>query len=285
MLIVVCCKLELCHSRPRRMKNRAIQYREYKPTAELQGYVECYWTGTPDPLVPDADGIHRVLPDGCIDIVVEFDLCAGEDGEHMVPGFADKAAVVGTMSRPLIVNSARRTCFLGARFRPGKAIAILGGSAGELTNVSIPLGEIWNHNAGGNFEDELTDQRTIASKVRVVERVLLNKLGRKKDDDPYVGALVDLIVRERGAVSVEALSEFAGISRQHIARKFDRYVGISPKLFSRVMRFQDLMTTIREAPHIDWASTALDLGYYDQAHMISDFKEFSGQTPLSFLTE
>jgi AraC-like DNA-binding protein len=267
------------------MKNRAIQYREYIPTAALQGYVDCYWTGTPDPGVPDADGIHRVLPDGCIDIVVEFDVCAGEDGEHIVPGFADKAAVVGTMSRPLIVNSARRTCFLGTRFRPGMAIALLGGSAGELTDQSIRIGEVWSQNAGGDFEDRLTDQPTITAKIRLVEGVLLEKLGRKKDDDPYVGPLVDLIVRERGGVSVEALSEFAGISRQHIARKFDRYVGISPKLFSRVMRFQDLMTTIRGARNIDWASTALDLGYYDQAHMISDFKEFSGQTPASFLID
>jgi len=267
------------------MKNRAIQYREYKPTTTLQAYVECYWTGTPDPGVPDAEGVHRVLPDGCIDIVVEFDLCPGEDGEPIVPGFADKAAVVGAMSRPLIVNSGRRTCFLGVRFRPGKAISILGGSAGELTDLSIPLGEIWNQNAGGDFENELTDRRTIASKIGLVERVLLDKLCRKRDDDPYVGALIDLIVRKRGAVSIEGLSEFAGISRQHIARKFDRYVGISPKLFSRVMRFQDLMTTIRAGRNIDWASTALDLGYYDQAHMISDFKEFSGKTPALFLIE
>jgi len=260
----------------------------------LQPYVECYWTGTPEPGVSKDKSTHRVLPDGCIDIVVEFDQCEGEEGGLILPsfagfagfpGFPDKASMVGTMSRPLIVNSARRNSFLGARFKPGKAISILGGSAGELTDQSIPLGEIWNHSVGRDFVDELTDQRSIAAKVKLVERVLLDKLVCKRDDDPYIGALVDHIVGKRGAVSIEALSEFAGISRQHIARKFDRYVGISPKLFSRIMRFQDLMNTIRAAHNIDWASIALDLGYYDQAHMISDFKEFSGQTPGSFLIE
>ena len=181
------------------MNNGAIRYREYRPSMALQPYVECYWTGTPEPGVPNDKSTHRVLPDGCIDIVVEFDQCEGEEDGLILPSFADRASVVGTMSRPLIVNSARSTCFLGARFKPGKAIGLVGGSAGELTDQSIPVSEIWNRNSSYDFEDELTDQRTIAAKVKLVERVLLDKLVRKKDDDPYVGALVDHIVGKRGA--------------------------------------------------------------------------------------
>jgi AraC-like DNA-binding protein len=117
----------------------------------------------------------------------------------------------------------------------------------------------------------------------LLEAALIDRLKLKKDDDPYVEPLIGLILQRRGSVPIEALSGFAGITRQHVARKFDRYVGVSPKLFCRVVRFQDLMKTIRLAGEADWAATALDLGYYDQAHMISDFKEFSGTTPTSLV--
>jgi AraC-like DNA-binding protein len=237
---------------------------------------------TPDPARPDWQEVRRVLPDGCIDIVVEFDGGTDEAGGRIVPCSADRLSVVGTMSRPLIVN-APNSCFLGVRFKPGKAIGFLGVSAGELTDQSIPLSQLWSHIAD-RFEGDLTDQPTVAAKLALMDALLLDRLKVNNDDDLYVEALVDLIQRRQGAVSIQTLSEFAGISRQHIARKFDRYLGISPKLFSRIVRFQDLIKKIRLSPSVDWATTALDLGYYDQAHMISDFKEFSGQTPASFAT-
>jgi AraC-like DNA-binding protein len=234
-------------------------------------------------MCPGGEDVHRVVPDGCIDIVVEFDRCTGEGGQRVAASSADRSSVVGTMSRPLIVD-ARSSCFLGVRFKPGKAIGFLGASAGELTDQSIPLGEFWSRNAG-MFELELTEQPTIAAKLALIETVLVDKLKLKKDDDVYVEALVDLIRRQQGAVSIQTLSEFAGISRQHVARKFARYVGISPKLFCRVVRFQHMLARIKLARDVDWAATALDLGYYDQAHMILDFKEFSGRTPAAFLVE
>ena len=110
-----------------------------------------------------------------------------------------------------------------------------------------------------------------------------NRRPNSNTEDPYIQPIIRFVLDRRGAVSVQSLSVLAGISRQHIARKFDHYVGISPKLFCRVVRFQNMMRSVASLGNVDWASAALDLGYYDQAHMISDFKEFSGLTPASFL--
>jgi len=263
------------------MQNPPIQYREYKPGPALQPFIECYWAGTPGPAGNGPEEFHRVVPDGCIDILVEFDLSPGETGGRVVPAFADRTSVVGTMSRPLIVTPGPAACFLGVRFKPGKAMGFLGASAGELTDQSIPLTQFWGRESGC-LEAQLTERHDIGTKLALLETTLLGKLERKKDEDPYVEALVGMILGRRGAVSIGALSQFAGISRQHVARKFDRHVGISPKLFCRIMRFQELMRTIRLGSDTDWATTALELGYYDQAHMISEFKEFSGLTPTLF---
>jgi len=264
------------------MQKMAIWYREYNTSPALSPDIECYWARTADPMCAGGQDTHRVVPDGCIDIVVEFDGCAVEAGGRIMTAFDDRASVVGAMSRPLIVNAAPGTSFLGVRFKPGKATQFLGVTAGDLTDQSIPLGEIWRRD-DARVEARLTERQGIGRKLALLETALLERLKYKKDDDPYIGRLVRLILDRRGAVSIEALSEYAGISRQHVARKFDQHVGISPKLFCRIMRFQDLMTTIRRSGKVDWATTALDFGYYDQAHMISDFKEFCGLTPASFV--
>jgi|SRR5262245_21738966 len=263
------------------LMQKVVRYREYSPSPALSPFVECYWARTVDPMCAGGQDPHRVVPDGCIDILVEFDGRAVEAGTRISAGFGDRASVVGTMSRPLIVNAAPATCFIGVRFKPGKATQFLGVTAGELTDRSIPLEEIWTRD-GSKLEAKLTGLQGTRGKFALLEGELLERLKRKETDDPYVEGLVRVILDRRGAVSIEALSEYAGISRQHMARKFAQYVGISPKLFCRIMRFQDLMATIRLARKIDWATTALDFGYYDQAHMISDFKEFCGLTPASF---
>jgi AraC-like DNA-binding protein len=263
------------------MEAAGIQYREYSPCPALRPYVQCYWAGSTDAMSSGPDRVHRVVPDGCIDILVEFSYRTADTGQPTVPRFGDRTSIVGTMSRPLIVTAPDPTCFIGVRFKPGKATGFLGVSAGELTDQSIALSEVWRRDVY-RLEDGLTDRHTIGQKLAFLEAALLERLKLKKDDDPYVEPLVGLILQRRGAVAIEALSEFAGISRQHVARKFDRYVGITPKLFCRVVRFQDLMKTIRLTDKVDWATTALDFGYYDQAHMISEFKKFSGLTPASF---
>ena len=260
-----------------------MEYREYSPSPALQPFVQCYWAGTPQSRGGDQNGVHRVVPDGCIDILVRFDASTAEGAKPSRPRFADRALVVGTMSRPLIVSEADNTCFLGVRFKPGKAIGFLGVPAGELTDQSIALGDVWTRD-GNRLESRLADLRGIGPRLALLEAALLERLDRKRAEDPYLEALVDLILRRQGSVSIAALSKFAGLSRQHVARKFDRYIGINPKLFCRVVRFQSLLEAIRLARGVDWAAAALELGYYDQAHMILEFKEFSGLTPATFST-
>jgi len=263
------------------MSSAQIQYREYAPCEELRPYVECYWSGIAHPPESTSATAHRVVPDGCIDIVFEFKGPLGKDPSRL-PRSIESSMVVGTMSRPLIVTAPGEIQFLGVRFKPGKAHGFFRVAAGELTDFTVPLDDIWGR-IGTNLVSRLAEQHSLRHMIVRLEEELLKRLRSMNTEDPYLQPIIRFILDRRGAVSVESLSTMAGISRQHMARKFDHYVGISPKLFCRVMRFQNMMKNVRSLGSVDWASAALDLGYYDQAHMISDFKEFSGLTPASFL--
>ncbi|HEX7829077.1 MAG TPA: helix-turn-helix transcriptional regulator [Thermoanaerobaculia bacterium] len=223
-------------------------YAEIRPTAALQPWVECFWTNRDDAAGPRE---HRVLPDGCADLV--FDLTSGESD------------VVGTMTRPLIITSDAPSDFFGIRFRPGRAAAFLRIPLADITDARVSLGDVLR-----NWPDDLS--------IAGLEAELLRRLD--PDRDRRVDYAVDRIVATGGAIRVEDVADEAGISRQHLARQFRHHVGVSPKMFARVMRFRRVVDALDVAS--DWADVAAKFGYYDQSHLIADFRELAGTTPNAF---
>jgi AraC-like DNA-binding protein len=223
-----------------------VPYREILPGPALQPWVECFWTRTPDA----SPVVHRVLPDGCADLI--FDRAG------------DKAIAVGTMTRPLLVDSGARSDLLGVRFRPGRAAAFLRVPLSELTDARVSLGDLWR---------DVPDAASIAA----LETALLQRLAPERD--ARVDAAIERIVR--GDTRIDAIAKDIGISRQHLARQFQHHVGVSPKTFARVMRFRRLLASLPPDP--DWAGVALEHGYYDQSHLIDEFRELAGATPSAFL--
>ncbi|HET7436066.1 MAG TPA: helix-turn-helix transcriptional regulator [Thermoanaerobaculia bacterium] len=220
-------------------------YREFAPAAALAPWVECFWTRSGDA----SERVVRVLPDGCADLV--FDLTAEE-------GMA-----VGTMTAPLEVRASDHD-FLGVRFRPGRAAAFLRLPLADITDAHLPVRDL--------------HVRDVVS----LETELLRRLARAEVPEPRVDAAVDRIMKSGGAQRVEEIADDIGISRQHLARQFQRHVGVSPKMFARVMRFRRTMESLRSDETIEWADVAVRHGYYDQSHLIAEFRELAGDTPNAF---
>jgi AraC-like DNA-binding protein len=229
-------------------------YREIAPSSALRPWVECFWTRTDDA----PSGPHRVLPDGCADLV--FDLSIGE------------GAAVGTMTKPLVLPPGGPSEFLGVRFRPGRAAAFLRLPLAEITDARVPLGAIWKNWSDGALE--LPPPRLLA----LLETELLRRLDPGRDR--RVDAAVEQIVASGGTLRIEPLANDIGISRQHLARQFLHHVGMSPKTFARVMRFRRVADSV--TPGADWADVALEYGFYDQSHLIAEFRELAGTTPNAF---
>ncbi|MFL6248769.1 MAG: DUF6597 domain-containing transcriptional factor [Thermoanaerobaculia bacterium] len=224
-------------------------YLERQPSPALAPWVECFWTRTESA----PSGEHRILPDGCADLV--FDLTDGE------------SAVVGTMTRPLILPPGGASSMIGVRFNPGRAAAFLRMPLAEITDARVPLRVIWK-----DWSDRAVD-------IAMLETELLRRLDPERDR--RVDAAVARIVAAGGNVRIDPLAREIGISRQHLARQFLHHVGVSPKTFARVMRFRRLTQSL-DARREGWADVALDHGFYDQSHLIAEFRELAGATPDAF---
>lgn len=233
-------------------------YREYTPAPALQPYVACYWTST----APAASS-HRVLPDGCIDIL--FDLSGDK--------YPD-ATVIGTMTRPLLFETSGPVEMVAVRFRPGGAVPFLQLSAHEITDSNAQLTDVWQTD---RLAERIRDEADKTRRVRRLEAALLARLGDCGEYDARVQAAISVL--EQPGLSVEGVAATVDISRQQLTRLFRRHVGVSPKQFARVLRMQRLRSLVRRLSRPDWPAVALAVGYYDQAHMIAECRALAGATP------
>ena len=150
----------------------------------------------------------------------------------------------------------------------------------ELTDRTARLADFWGRVAGELSEQAMEAPRQ-AARVAVLENLLLSRLPRH-EGDRRVNQVVAAVLRSRGTMPVQALACLQGISRQHLKNCFHDWVGTNPKFFSRVVRFRHLLAGLRANPATRWADAAQEFGYYDQAHLISDFREMTRTTPEDY---
>jgi AraC-like DNA-binding protein len=243
-------------------------YREVAPGPTLAQAVECYWSSA---AAAPAGGsiLHRVLPDGCMDLLFDFGAAGG-----------DRATIVGTMSRPLVVTSDGATDLFGIRFRPGGIICFLPLDATELTDDRADLSAV-----AGRLAGELWDRLAEAEPARrpaVAEAALLARLPASGLIDPYVLHCVARLEATRGALPIARLEASTGLSGRQIERKFARHIGLAPKTFARIVRFRSLLSAAWATGPRDWAGLAIDAGYADQPHLVREFGSFAGLSPTAY---
>jgi AraC-like DNA-binding protein len=209
-----------------------------------------------------------------MDVIVSFREAGAEPEAPMA---------VGTMTRALVLDAddAPRS-YVGVRFRPARAAAFLALPASEITDLRVPLGDLW-HDADA-LREALAEGANGLARVRAFDRVLTARLARgaMPDDQRDVDEAVRRIVAAGGSLGITRLAPSLGVSRQHLARRFAQLVGVSPKVFARVVRLGRVVERVRAvAPgeRINWSMLALELGYYDQAHLVDEFREMTGLTP------
>jgi AraC-like DNA-binding protein len=239
-------------------------YAEALPSPALRSLIECYWR-----ITGPADG-HRVLPDGCIDI--------------LLVGDARRAEVVGTMTRAIVASPSMRGA-IGIRFRPGEAARLLPDAPRELTDGDTALADVWT--AAGELEDTLATalgpllQRDLAEVAPRIDSILSHRLAT-------AAGPVDLRVRSASALltsgaSVHETARQIGLSERQLARRFEARVGIAPKLFGRVMRLQRAARALAEGANP--SSAAALAGYADQAHFTRDAQDLAGVSPRTLAKE
>lgn len=251
-----------------------MKYREIPPPPALAQFVECYWmlqsNGSAANLPP-----QRILPDGCVEMIVNF---AEPFAERTANGFARQplSFVAGQMEKPLEIVPTGRVHILGIRFHPSGARRILGIPMRELSGKIAPL-EALHRELAAAVRSACTagDSR---ERLRIIERALVKRASEGRDADSVVWGALKRLLESDGCVSVEELTAAAGISRRQLERKFHDWVGLTPKTLGRILRFQRVFKAL-ESGAANWAEIAAECGYYDQSHLIRDFRQFAGECP------
>ena len=251
-----------------------MRYSEILPIPALTRFVECFWILEND-AGPAATQPERLLPDGCIELILNF----GEPfREHKDDGQEERQPqhlLVGQMTRPILIAPTGSVQLLGIRFHPGGTFPFFRIPMHELTNQVTDLRAL-----SSDFQNDLVrcvDKTSSLLKIAAVEKLLVERVRSCRNDSRLV-SLVTKLVQSGGQVSVDQLATDAGVSSRQLERRFLLEVGIGPKLLSRILRFQQIFRAVDRHDE-GWAAVAADCGYYDQAHLIRDFREFSRQTP------
>ncbi|HEU4649551.1 MAG TPA: helix-turn-helix transcriptional regulator [Gemmatimonadales bacterium] len=254
-----------------------LAYREYAPSAALAGAVQCYWTITG---CTTGSLVNRVLPDGCADILLDF--AAPVTAVGRVDG--RRTVAVGTMRRAIVAPLSGGVDLFGIRFHPAGAAPVFGVPLNELTDRAQPLDDLLP-GAGAGLEARLADTADVATRIRHTERFLLERLRERRRPHPLVAAAVQLLREQRGGGPVAGLGYTLGIGERQLQRQFHAAVGIAPKQLARVLRLQHAVRLLGQQRPSSWSALALTAGYYDQAHLIREFKALAGVTPRAFAAE
>ena len=268
-------------------------YREFLPCEPLRAHVYALFAFGPGPALPAAarpllrgtvfhEPIHCApqFADGHVSIVFEVGRMFDSAGRW----HADLNSLGGTIVGPLRSVGRTRSVDLaetvGAYFRPGRVLPFFGTAVAELTDTTVAIEDLWGRD-GSHLSCELCELDEGARLDRL-ESVLLARLRRYRHHRTPaldVPGLAASIRRAQGRISVEALARAAGVSRQHLTREFQERIGVGPKLYSRLARFQAVLAYAGRRARIDWAAAAFDMGFANQSHMIAEVREFSGLTP------
>ena len=257
-------------------------FERYTPAYPLCRFVESFI------YYRDYDPVHRIdrfLPDGNVNIVVDL---------------TDYPKYIYDNNTLKEIQSCRNVWFSGIR---NKFISIPSGKDSEMfvinfhkgmayPFVQMPLHELTDSVVDGelvltydimNLREKILEAEMISQKFYTVEQYLLAKFGSKLVINPFVAFAVDAIRHEPGHLSIKKISDKVGYSQKHLISIFREHVGLTPKSFLKVMRFQKAIDEIASVKQVKWTDVALESGYYDQAHFINDFRDFSGFTPKEYL--
>lgn len=166
-------------------------------------------------------------------------------------------------------------------FYPGKAHPFFGTSLSEFTDRAIPLSECWGQE-GRILEERIAGMDSAAPIKDALEQALLRRLG---DCSGYPAGALEAVrvgVDSKGRAPVKEMADAAGCSAEHLKRLFRQWVGLTPKVFTRIVRFQALCESLTPVEKPNWAGLSYDFGYSHQSHLIRDFQSFAGETPAEY---
>lgn len=276
----------------------------HRPAPPLDRFVELitYFEGFEPPHTKE-----KLLPDGAVEIIV--DLTETPKRLYRRDDFSQaihfRGAWMSGMRRDwIVIEAAPASSMAVIRFRPGGAYPFLGFAVEGITDTVDQLDVILGR-ATLELRERILEHQSLERRLAAIEAWLRERAGSRLEPHPVIEYLTGRLFAPAGLRIGDVVSEI-GYSQRHVLGLFQRWVGLSPKQYARIRRFQQLLTHLtrgpraakgdflaepdladltfqrRALPEPDWADLAALHGYYDQSHLVRDFRELAGLTPSAY---
>ena len=228
---------------------------------------------------------NLILPDGAVELIINLGdpqkLCAADDPtRHTI---FKECWISGERTEPIVIDESGHLDLVEVRLRPGGAWPFLGIPLREFTDRVVELRAVLGPEIQ-TLRNQLGEVENDDTRFDLMEGWLTRRLQSRTGPTRAVSCALRIIGRGADAVRIGRIADEIGISHKHLLREFDRCVGLTPKLLARLCSFQRVISATGQRTAVDWSETAVNCGYYDQAHLIREFRAFSGLTPANYLT-
>lgn len=246
---------------PRRLTKSLIVYRTYIPQLPLSHFVDRFWsTEGYDP--PHAK--ERALPTSTTQLIINL-----LDDEMRVYGRQDHdrsqsfrgALIRGAHSGYFVIDTAQQSSVMGVHFKPGGAFPFIGLPAGELRDAHVSLDALWRPDAD-DLRDRLLEAQTLEVRFRILEQALWARVEKPLARHPAVAFALKEFRSVPHTRRISEVTSQVGLSQRRFIQIFSEEVGLTPKLFCRIRRFQEVVRLIESRKRVEWAEIALACGYF-----------------------
>jgi AraC-like DNA-binding protein len=257
-------------------------YETYQPSDILKSFVRCYWTlDAPAQAIPEK---QRIVPDGCMEMIFHY---GDRYKQYVVNGEAivqPVCFVFGQITQALDIEPTGQTGIFSVRFQPEGFYPFSTLPLEAMDDQAVPLKDLYQKE-GAILEEQMLTATSTQQRINIVEKFLIERLHQQPTIDHIVKKSVELLFSWNGQLTINDISQEAKISKRQLERRFSHIVGLSPKKLARIIRLQATLRMLLNRPVTSLTALAYEGEYYDQAHFIKDFKEFTGLTPKQFYAD
>ncbi len=232
-----------------------------------------------------AHRVDRFLPDGNVEIIIDLNDRPQYiyDNDSLIEIQAcNRVWASGVRTRPITIPSGKDSSMMIIAFKRGMAYPFFPFPMDEVSDAVVDADLIWGEDFG-LLREQIAENKSSSKKFEIVEDFLIRAYLSRMIVNPCVEYAVNSIIAAPDATSIGRLTSKIGYSQKHFISMFRKQVGITPKSYLKIMRFQRTVELAERTDVVDWRQVALDAGFFDQAHFIHDFKHFSGFTPDEYL--
>lgn len=261
-----------------------MDYQTFSPHPDLAPLISCYWT-LEVPAGFDAPK-QRIIPDGCIEMafVLGDDIKRYTSESEFV--LQPRAMVLGHTMEPFYIEPTGYVNTFAIRFYPYGFANFISQPLTDLANKETPLHALFGAQLALELEQKIVQATGYRQRIEIIEKFLFDSLHTKTTIDQIVKSTVDALLATKGSIPIKTILKEDTSKRRQLERNFRQQIGISPKQLGKVIRMQAALKRLlnKEAGE-NLTDIAYESAYYDQAHFIKDFKEFTGTNPSEFLED